>query len=83
MLSQIFRATGASLLLALGIAAQAHAQVVDQTPLAWPSRVTGGEEVSQLSHVRSEEYTTLSHPAFPKHSVRVTRVEGFCDTTVG
>jgi hypothetical protein len=69
----------APLLLAVGLAAQ----VVDQTPLAWPSHANGGQEVSHLSQVRSEDYTTLSHPAFPKHSVRMTRVEGFCDTTVG
>ncbi|KAJ7481666.1 Alpha/Beta hydrolase protein [Mycena latifolia] len=35
-----------------------------------------------LSSLGSTAYTTLSHPRFPAHRVRVKRTEGFCDPTV-
>lgn len=28
------------------------------------------------------DHTTVAHSAFPKHSVRITRVRDFCDTTI-
>ncbi|TFK28424.1 carboxypeptidase Y [Coprinopsis marcescibilis] len=38
---------------------------------------------SDLSALSATEYTTLRHPVFPKHSVRVKRTTDWCDTTVG
>jgi hypothetical protein len=64
---------------ALVLAAYAAAQF--QATPAWNP---GADSTpTQLSAVRDEEYTTLSHPAFPKHAVRISRVNGLCDTTVG
>jgi hypothetical protein len=37
---------------------------------------------TQPSAVGSGDYTVLSHPVFSKRSVRISRVEDFCDTTV-
>ncbi|KAA1475365.1 alpha/beta-hydrolase [Dentipellis sp. KUC8613] len=37
--------------------------------------------VGSLSALSSSEYTTLSHPLFPKHSARIKKTN-FCDTTV-
>jgi hypothetical protein len=63
-------------ILATCSAAQLHAQ----TPLAWSH---GSDDTpSVLSAVSDQGHTDLSHPAFPKHGVRITRVKGFCDTTV-
>jgi hypothetical protein len=55
-----------------------HVILAQQTPLVSP--IHSG--IQRLSSVAVEEHTILSHAAFPKHRVRVTRVEGFCDTTV-
>jgi hypothetical protein len=55
-----------------------HVILAQQTPLVSP--IHSG--IQQLSSTTAEEHTVLSHAAFPKHRVRVTRVEGFCDTTV-
>jgi hypothetical protein len=30
----------------------------------------------------TSEFTTLRHPLYAEHSVRVARTHGFCDTTV-
>lgn len=35
----------------------------------------------ELSALSIAEYSTFSHPSFPKHSVRIKRLEDFCDTT--
>lgn len=45
---------------------------------------TPGHEPLDLDFASLAEvgYTTLSHSAFPNHSVRITRAHGFCDTTV-
>lgn len=37
------------------------------------------EELGTLSH---DMYTTLAHPAFPKHSVRIKKSTQFCDGEV-
>ncbi|KAA1475366.1 serine carboxypeptidase [Dentipellis sp. KUC8613] len=37
--------------------------------------------VESLSALSSSEYTTLSHPLFPRHSARIKKTD-FCDTTV-
>ncbi|KAJ3571869.1 hypothetical protein NP233_g3480 [Leucocoprinus birnbaumii] len=38
--------------------------------------------LEDLSLVSSHTYTTLSHPAFPRHSVRIKKTHEFCDPTV-
>ncbi|EIN13164.1 serine carboxypeptidase [Punctularia strigosozonata HHB-11173 SS5] len=38
--------------------------------------------VEDLNVLSYDTYTTLSHPAFPKHSVRIKRSSSFCDGTV-
>lgn len=38
--------------------------------------------VDSLSALSTDEFTTLSHPAFPKHSARIKKTDGFCDDTV-
>lgn len=38
--------------------------------------------VKSLSALSSEEFTTLQHPTFPSHSVRIKRVDDWCDSTV-
>jgi hypothetical protein len=52
-----------------------------QAPLSWHTGASSAP--TRLSAVGNKEFTTLSHPAFPKHAVRISRVDGFCDTTVG
>lgn len=37
--------------------------------------------VEDLSELRTERFTTLQHPAYPKHSVRIKQSK-FCDETV-
>ena len=37
--------------------------------------------LESLDLVPSDTFTVLSHPFFPKHSVRIKRLSGFCDTT--
>ena len=32
--------------------------------------------------VSTDSFTTLTHPQFPNHSVRIKKTENFCDTTV-
>jgi hypothetical protein len=61
------------MLLAGCSAASLHAQAQLHGSDAMPTR---------LSAVGGGNYTVLSYPVFPKHSVRISRVEGFCDTTV-
>jgi hypothetical protein len=39
------------------------------------------EPVGELSTVKSGQWTTLRHPAFPRYSVRIKQSR-FCDTTV-
>jgi len=38
--------------------------------------------LEDLSYLSSSEFTTLSHPAFPNHRVRIKKSD-FCDGTVG
>ncbi|KIJ17963.1 hypothetical protein PAXINDRAFT_167613 [Paxillus involutus ATCC 200175] len=38
--------------------------------------------VEQLSTLSVNSFTTLSHPVFPNHSVRIKKSEDFCDGTV-
>ncbi|KAF9444146.1 alpha/beta-hydrolase [Macrolepiota fuliginosa MF-IS2] len=38
--------------------------------------------LEDLSFVSSEVHTTLTHPGFPKHSVRIKKSHVFCDETV-
>lgn len=49
-------------------------------------RIVGASEQQHgalsLSSVSDDGFTTLVHAAFPKHSVRITRVRDFCDTSV-
>jgi hypothetical protein len=65
-------------LLALLFTSTSHVILAQQTPLV----PLTDSSVKHLSHVKSEQHVVLSHVAFPKHRVRVTRVKGFCDTTV-
>ena len=37
--------------------------------------------LESLDLVPSDTFTVLSHPFFPKHSVRIKQLSGFCDTT--
>ena len=39
------------------------------------------KHVEDLSAVKSDEWTTLRHPVFPRYSVRIKQSR-FCDTTV-
>ena len=39
------------------------------------------EPVGDLGAIRSDEWTTLRHPVFPRYSVRIKQSR-FCDTTV-
>lgn len=34
-----------------------------------------------LAELAGDVHTTLRHPSYPRYSVRVKRVEGFCETT--
>jgi hypothetical protein len=46
---------------------------------------TAGNEAQlplHLSNVHEADYRVLSHPAYPSHSVRIQRVQDFCDTSV-
>ena len=36
--------------------------------------------LESLDLVSSDTFTVLSHPFFPKHSVRIKQLSGFCDT---
>ncbi|KAF5346265.1 hypothetical protein D9756_011269 [Leucocoprinus leucothites] len=38
--------------------------------------------LEDLSFVSTHTYTTLSHPAFPRHNVRIKKSHEFCDPTV-
>lgn len=38
--------------------------------------------VDSLSALSTDEFTTLTHPAFPRHSARIKKTDGFCDETV-
>ena len=37
---------------------------------------------SDMRSLSTEGYTTLADPSFPEHSVRIKRVDDFCDKTV-
>jgi hypothetical protein len=39
------------------------------------------EPVGQLSSIKSDQWTILRHPVFPKYSARIKQTD-FCDTTV-
>jgi hypothetical protein len=39
------------------------------------------EPVGQLNAIKSDQWTTLRHPVFPKYSARIKQTD-FCDTTV-
>lgn len=54
------------------------------TSLGNPSSYNGGlfTPVEDPSALSERAYTTLVHPAFPRHSVRVKKSTEFCDTTV-
>jgi hypothetical protein len=39
------------------------------------------EPVGQLSAIKSDQWTILRHPVFPKYSARIKQTD-FCDTTV-
>jgi hypothetical protein len=68
-------------LLSLLVLAVCSAVQQAQAPLEWAH---GSDQVAtRITAVQEAEYATLAHPAFPKHGVRITRVNGFCDTTVG
>ena len=38
--------------------------------------------IEDLGALSAAEYTTLLHPAYPQHSVRIKQTTGFCDDTV-
>lgn len=38
--------------------------------------------VEQLSALSEAQFTTLGHPLFPNHSVRIKKSSDFCDGTV-
>jgi hypothetical protein len=38
--------------------------------------------VEDLNSLNEDVYTTLAHPAFPKHSVRIKKSSHFCDGDV-
>lgn len=47
----------------------------------WAMQGTGDHLPIQLEAVGSITHTTFSHPSFPRHSVRVKRVQDFCEKT--
>ncbi|KAI0041504.1 serine carboxypeptidase [Auriscalpium vulgare] len=53
-------------------------------PFECPSALSTPEfnPVGSLSAVRPDAYTTLTHPLFTRHSVRIKQSTDFCDTTV-
>lgn len=38
--------------------------------------------VDSLSALSTEEFKVLKHPAFPRHSARIKKTDGFCDESV-
>ena len=38
--------------------------------------------IEDLDELSPTEFTTLVHPAYPSHSVRIKQTSGFCDDTV-
>lgn len=63
-------------------------RVAGQSPkfnAKWAASVDTGlfSPVEDLSYVPEDVFTTLEHPAFPKHSVRIKKSpSGFCDDSV-
>jgi hypothetical protein len=67
-----------TLLAATSSVSASSGAVHDQTRLDG----AGGGRLAQSLGMLSSDFTTLVHPAFPEHSVRIAKTEGFCDSTV-
>lgn len=82
-------------LAAGALADYTHAPYMAQQSLGESHLVAGSDQFSTssqnatkwsspskgLSALDSDEFTTLRHPAFPEHSVRIKRVDGWCEPT--
>ncbi|KAG8907161.1 hypothetical protein FRB99_005133, partial [Tulasnella sp. 403] len=53
-----------------------HTMLVNSMNMSWAATV------QSLSSLSSDDFTTLQHPAFPGHSVRIKYAKDFCDPTV-
>ena len=59
------------------------AQSVLHSPVGGDSHIPTAATITPLSldALATEQYTTLKHPAFPRHQVRIKK-SGFCDGSV-
>ena len=69
------------LLLPTVLCSSINPLVVQEPPIQWtdPTLRTSQADLHSLS---ASEFSTLTHPLYPNHHVRIKETKGFCDPTV-